>query len=226
MADIRCQSSLAGIQAVRRLGIDERNLIPVRMRMHAANERSMNILGTAILRFGGCNMDGQERQTRQIVYVTDDTNNAYLSREGCVALGLISDSFPKIGEAGGLHHTGNSTPEGGQADHVDGECQCPTRQRPPARPERLPFPGTEENRERLQQWLIEHYRSSTFNTCEHQTLPMMDGPPLRLMVDDDATPVACHKAIQVPIHCGMRLKAISTAMFASGSSNPSLLGSR
>ncbi len=39
----------------------------------------------------------------------------------------------------------------------------------------------------------------TFNTCEHQPLPLMDGPPLRLMIDSDATPTAHHSPIPVPL---------------------------
>ena len=60
MADTGCQSSLAGIHAIRRLGIDIPDLIPVRMRMHAANEKPLNILGAAILRFCGRSPNGHD----------------------------------------------------------------------------------------------------------------------------------------------------------------------
>ena len=103
-------------------------------------------------------------QTRQIVYVTDSTDKIYLSREGCVALGLISKDFPTIGEVKSI-----STSK---------ECDCPERQPPPQRPTTIPFSSTEENKDRLMQWLVDRYSSSTFNTCEHQPLPMMDVPPL------------------------------------------------
>ena len=36
--------------------------------------------------------------------------------------------------------------------------------------------------------------------CCHQTLPMMTGPPLRIMIDPNATPFAVHKPIPIPIH--------------------------
>ena len=78
------------------------------------------------------------------------------------------------------------------------ECDCPQRQTPPQIPTNLPFPATEDNIHRLRDFLLEHYKSSTFNTCEHQPLPLMEGPPLKLMVDPNATPVACHTA--VPLH--------------------------
>ena len=54
------------------------------------------------------------------------------------------------------------------------DCDCPTS---------LPCPATEENVMQFKQYLLDYYRSSTFNTCEHQPLPMMEGPPMHLMID-------------------------------------------
>ena len=86
-------------------------------------------------------------------------------------------------------------------------CSCPRRRKPPPKPSTLPYPATDENRERLEKWLLQYYASSTFNTCEHQPLPMMEGPPLHLMVDPDAQPVAFHTPIPVPIHWQGEVKA-------------------
>ena len=57
--------------------------------------------------------------------------------------------------------------------------------------------GTTED---CQQYLLDYYNSSTFNTCEHQTLPLMEGPPMRLMIDPHASPTAHHSPIPVPLH--------------------------
>ena len=65
-------------------------------------------------------------------------------------------------------------------------CTCPRRQKPPPRPTQLPFPATEANRPHLQQWLLDYYSTSTFNTCDHQPLPLMGGVPMRLMVNPTA----------------------------------------
>ena len=43
--------------------------------------------------------------------------------------------------------------------------------------------------------------------CQHQPLPMMDSPPMRLMVDPEATPVAHHKPLPVPLHWREEIKA-------------------
>ena len=37
--------------------------------------------------------------------------------------------------------------------------------------------------ENIQQYLLNYYASSTFNICEHQALPLMEGSPMRQMVD-------------------------------------------
>ena len=79
-------------------------------------------------------------------------------------------------------------------------CSCPTRSQPPARPTSLPFPATEANRQRMEEYLLNLYSSSSFNTCEHQTLPMMTSPPLALSIDPNATPKPCHNPIPVPVH--------------------------
>ena len=79
-------------------------------------------------------------------------------------------------------------------------CPCPTRSQPPARPTSLPFPATEANRQRMEEYLLNLYSSSLFNTCEHQTLPMMTGPPLALLIDPNANPKPCHYPIPVPVH--------------------------
>ena len=78
---------------------------------------------------------------------------------------------------------------------------------PPLKPTQLPYPATEANRQHLQQWLLNYYASSTFNTCEHQPLSLMDTLPLRLMVNPDATPVAHHSPVPVPLHWRDEVKA-------------------
>ena len=79
-------------------------------------------------------------------------------------------------------------------------CSCPNRAQPPPRPTSLPFPATEANRGRLEQYLRDLYGASTFNVCEHQPLPMMSGPPLSLNIDPAATPKPHHTPIAIPIH--------------------------
>jgi hypothetical protein len=71
----------------------------------------------------------------------------------------------------------------------------------------LPYPASEANLTKLKQFLMDYYKSSTFNTCDHQPLPLMDRPPMRLMVDLDAEPLAHHTPVPVPIHWKEEVKA-------------------
>ena len=105
---------------------------------------------------------------------------------------MISDKFPTLGEVN------LATSE---------LCDCPRRAKPPAKPTTLPMPATEANGAALQKHLLRIYAQRTFNTCPHQPLPRMTGPPLRLMLDEDATPVAHHTPIPVAIHWQDEVKA-------------------
>ena len=71
----------------------------------------------------------------------------------------------------------------------------------------ISFPTAGETTAHLQQWLLYYYRSSTFNTCEHQPLSLMDGLPMRLMIDPDAEPKAHHTPIPVLPHWRAYVKA-------------------
>ena len=199
MADTGCQSCLVGLKIVKKLGLSTKDLIPVSLKMHAADNHDIRILGAIK------NSKGEEKSTRQMVYVTSNTDKLFLSREACMDLGIISHKFPTIDEA-----------EETNPDNFIGvttisppskECQCPKRKQPPPIPTSLPYPATETNRDKLQQYLLDHYSSSTFNVCEHQTLPLMEGPPMRLMIDPEATPTAHHSPIPVPLHWQDDVKA-------------------
>ena len=109
----------------------------------------------------------------------------------------MSPSCPQISCAGSTDETDIDTHR----------CGCPRGQKPPPVSTKLPFAAHEENRSKLQEYLLDYYSSSTFNTCEHQLLPMMQGPPLRLMVDPDAAPMAHHTPVPVPVHWQEEVKA-------------------
>ena len=201
MADTGCQSCLAGFKCIRRLGLTQHYLIPVTMKMHAANNRAITILGAVILRILGKNRQGYISETRQLTYVTHDSDKLFLSKGACIDLGMITDNFPTIGEV-----VANKFSEAAM-DTTQSDCGCPKRTPPPPVPSELPIAATTDNREKLQQYLLQYYSASTFNTCEHQPLPLMEGPPLKLMIDADAEPVAFHTPIPVPIHWQDEVKA-------------------
>ena len=126
MADTGCQRCLAGLKVVKKLGVSVRDLIPVNIKMQAANNDNIRILGAAILRLLGKSNEGEERFTRQMVYITDNTDKLFLSRKACVDLGIIPNTFPTIGEA---EETESANSIGTtDVSLLQQECQCPNGQ--------------------------------------------------------------------------------------------------
>ena len=138
-------------------GIRQKDLLPVTMRMHAANNNGIKIIGAAILRFSGQFKDGQVLESHQYVYVTRDSNKLYLSRETCATLGIIPNSFPTVGDTMTVDiHTNQSIQV--VAEHPSKRtCEYQRRQLPPPKPKVLPFPATKENRKKIEDWLLHHY---------------------------------------------------------------------
>ena len=195
VADTGCQSPLMSIKMMHILGVKKSELIPVTMQMRAINKNSVEILGAILLRISIMD-NGNLYETAQVVYITSSTDKFYLSFEACIELGLISKDFPSVVEAASITSPTETR-----------ECNCPKRSLPPPLPTKLPLPATEENVPKLKEWLLKYYGHSTFNTCEHQTLPSMEGPPLRLNIDPNAKPVAVHTPIPVPLHWQEEVKA-------------------
>ena len=58
----------------------------------------------------------------------------------------------------------------------------------------------------MKMFLVERYRASTFNTCQHQPLPMMHGLHMELFVQKDARPHAVYQPAVVPVHWEKKVK--------------------
>ena len=194
-------------------------LIPVKTRMTAANSNQIVILGALPLRISGRSASGDVITTKQLVYFTNSTPHTYLSKQACVSLGIISHNFPSIGEATESSSMASCQISGSQSvtpplssstvapkPQFDSkgrelaECGCLKRVPAPPPPSSPPMAMTEENVDAIQAWLLDYYAASVFNICEHQRFPLMKGPPMRIHVDPDATPVCYNTPIPVPIH--------------------------
>ena len=69
MADTSCQSCLASLTIIRRLGLARSDLLSVTMQMHTASNGRIKILGAAIIRLQGKRHDSSDtKETRQIVH--------------------------------------------------------------------------------------------------------------------------------------------------------------
>ena len=78
MADTGCQSCLVGLKIMQKFGLSSDSFIPVNMRMHSADDHNIPVLGAAVLRLSGVDQLGTKRVTRQIVYITGNTDKFFL----------------------------------------------------------------------------------------------------------------------------------------------------
>ena len=110
-----------------------------------------------------------------MVYITDRSGPFFLSRAACTDLGIISDHFPKIGEAITLPtDTSAASSQNSQpaenlimpSENTIAPCGCLRHTAPPPSPQ-PPVPVNEQNRLALERFLLETYSSSIFNACPH-----------------------------------------------------------
>ena len=195
-ADSCAQTCACGPDILTLMGLHERDLIPTSHRIIGVTKSALDILGVF---FAKITCDGAT--TRQMIYVSSNASGFYLSHSALMDLGCLPGSFP-------------SPPPGIAALHdnpvnlADGPtCSCPRRTPPPPKPDSLPVAPTAANVPKLEKWLLNHFASSAFNTCEHQPLPHMAGDPLEIHFRPDATPKAYHCPIPVPHHWKQKVKA-------------------
>ena len=190
ISDTGAQSCLMGQNTTRQLGLKERDLVPVSRKMRAVNNEEITLSGVTFLTLSGRDKEGALHEAPVMVYVSPAVDTLYLSRAAMEQLKIISDSFPEVGSAAALKDIG----------HQLAACGCPRRSPPPDMPQELPFKATSENTEKMRQWILSRYAASTFNTCPHQPLPAMTGPPMSIRVKPDAEPVATSRPVRVPAH--------------------------
>ena len=144
IADTGCQSCLAGINVLSKLGLTTRHLLKCSMKMHSANNQSIPIMGALFLELRGLGPSGKKLTTKQIVYFTNQSEKFYINREACLKLGLVPNTFPTIGDSNiGKVVSSNSV---SSFSALTSECNCPARQKTPPIPKKLPFPATARNK--------------------------------------------------------------------------------
>jgi hypothetical protein len=103
----------------------------------------------------------QDKKSIQALYITKQLKSLFLSRTCIQELGYLHRLWPypaKVAETCAPLTEEDLDP-----------CCCPARSETPTAPTKSPFPvtNTEQCRARLPEWLFNHYKSSTFNTCPH-----------------------------------------------------------
>ena len=192
IADSGCQSCIIPFATALSMGYKDNDIMPVKLSMRGAIQEDLGVEGGIIVDISVNDETGQPRSCKQIAYLSKKMTKAFLCREALEQLGMIHSDFPNI-----RAQSANISAEPIQ------KCSCPVRTAdPPPIPTCLPpgLKGIDEDVPKLKEWLMKYYGSTTFNTCEHQPLPMMTGEPLQLYIDPNAKPTAVHKPAVVPIH--------------------------
>ena len=208
-ADTGAQITVINESEITALGVKKHSLFPLAMSINTVTRNSIDLIGGIFLKFSAYNqLSGTVTSTRQLCYVSRTVQGIYFSEEACRALQCIPDEFPAVGINAGVTPQVNACQNTGVRVQNDDNCNCPRRQLPPVQPPVLPCEPIVENLPILKSYILERYASSAFNCCEQQALPLMDSaPPLRLFVDEQATPVAALTPSKVPLHWAKDVKA-------------------
>ena len=213
LCDTGAQVDCMNRKQLKALGLVESQLLRPEVVVGCANESKANVLGVFFGRVIA--MEEKVKVKVQVLFYVLKDGGSILSKHTCGKLGLISQDFPKIGE----HLLGPvEQNEGLQVNEVKEQrseelfqekgvcdpdsrkpCRCPRREYVDP-PTHLPFPADEENREKLENWIINYYASSAFLSCKRQEMPCTEGPPMKIHLKPDAVPVAIHKPVPVPLH--------------------------
>jgi len=201
VVDSGAQSCLWSRESFLKAGFCLKDLIPVRHNLKAANTAPIKIDGAILIRLSGTSDNGDCVEAAVMTYISPDTNNFYLSRECMIQLGIINKDFPKVGTAFSSNpDTHENIAELAGDDTLYAACGCLKRELPPEKPTELPFECIPENADKMKTWLLTQYASSTFNKCPYQDLPEMEGPPIQIHVDPNATPICLKKPAPVALH--------------------------
>ena len=118
----------------------------------------------------------------------------FLSKKCLADLSIISPTFPEPS-----HWSALETAASLDQDEDKAPCGCKVRTEAPDPPP-IPYEPVEENIDKIKNFIIQHYSSSTMNMCSHQKLPEIAGPPLSIKLKNGASPKAVHTPATVPVH--------------------------
>ena len=206
LADTGAQTCISDPKILDLMGISRHDLIPTNHGLISASQTQLNVLGAVLIQ-----LQSGSRFTKQMLYICDNVQGAYLSESAQIDIGIIPKNYPNT-----MSHVASNVPDNAINTDTIAPCGCPRRQAPPPIPTNPPFPPTEENQEKIQQWILEYYSASAFNVCPHQPLPVMVGSPLKFHFRPDAEPKAHHTPIPVPHHWKTEVKEQLDADVALG----------
>ena len=216
IADTGAQTNIWGMSDFKSHGLHEGILKKIPLKIHAANKQPLNIAGGFEAKIEGVT-PGNERVTcNTVIFVSKSVTGLFVSFDTLIKLRAVSSEFPIIGthkprqacsifsELLSVEVTPGEALEVNSGclttSNMEGHCSCPQRAAVPLRPTSLPFVPLPENCIKMKAWLLEYFKSSTFNTCPHQPLQQMAGPPIEIHISDTAEPKVCKTPGVIALH--------------------------
>ena len=215
---------IAGTQHMAKLGLTEHDLIPCRKRIVAVGGSTIPCEGWTPVEF-----KIGEHTTKQPLYICRQVDRIYFSKTGCIETNIIPPSFPypmttkhqsaavkpthtkSIKESAPTNNTSYSTKE-----------ETIPRQSPPPKPTTLPYPPISDNIIKLEQYIKNAFKTSTFNNSP--PFPSMETVPAHIHLKDNPVPFAQHVPIPVPYHYKQQVKASLDRDVARGIIKPVPIG--
>ena len=202
IADTGAQTNIWGLADYIRAGFKKEMLQKPTVRVHAVNQNKLRIIGGFVAEMEGDDPNGKKVNCRAMVQVSDSISGFFISQDTLILLGVINENFPVVGSSPSVGIGTVSTkltdmPASVCELHF---CECPQRSAVPSRPNKLPFAPVPANIGKMSKWLLDFFKSSTFNICPHKPLYEMSGPPLEIHISESAQPRVCHTPAPIPLH--------------------------
>ena len=175
-ADTGASLCVAGFSILKILGVKLHHLKPTQKNIVTATGNKIDCRGwfPAQLRLNN-------RTSQQNVYVCSNIQRLFLSKTGCIDLGIIHKDFPLPLNEPTPEVTTTSTPN------------------LPERPPQMPFLPTTENIPRLKDYLLKVFLTTAFNNDKSKPFPKMTGvPKAHIHLPPDAKPYCRSTPNQVP----------------------------
>jgi hypothetical protein len=119
VADSGCQSTAVPPSFAYKAGFKRRDFIPVTSKMNGAGGSGLGVIGAVVMEFFSSDGDDKILRTRQLCYVCEKVSKVYLSRQGCIDLGILEKDFPTP-KYRGVDNTAAATED-------SCTCSCPVR---------------------------------------------------------------------------------------------------
>ena len=184
---------VAGTKHISALNLKSSQLRPCKKQVSAVGGSILACKGWINVHF---NIEGNK--TVQPVYFCEKVDRIYFSKKGCLETNILPPSFPypmSTERIAALLDKGPTlSEEDNQSSHTP----------PPKKPASLPFPATEENIPKFEEYLIKQFKSSAFN--KDPPFPKMNAPPAKIHLKPNSKPHAQHTPIPVPHHWKKQVK--------------------